>query len=204
MTSRKVRFFFLLLGACALAALISCPVPEPADTATRWNFDADEEGWSFVSFDSNPMSLNQESQLDWSATEGSPGMGCLKIVAPFSDDAQYFTVVAPIVADPITAGTYLSGKKLTVRVRAADYPAANAWIFSNTGPVGVWPSGLSSTVPLGAAAEWKTIEFDMTSTDPAYDPTDMRFLGVLISSGWLTASGSYTFYVDTCVLEEAP
>jgi hypothetical protein len=112
--------------------------------------------------------------------------------------------VAPIVADPITAGTDLSGKKLTVRVRAADYPAANAWIFSNTGPVGVWPSGLSSTVPLGAAAEWKTIEFDMTSTDPAYDPTDMRFLGVLISSGWLTASGSYTFYVDTCVLEDAP
>ena len=136
MTSRKVRFFFLLLCACGLAALASCraPLEEPADTATRWNFDADIEGWWLVDYDSN--SVNPYSDLYWSTAEGSPAAGALRIVADFTKAGSWVSVVAPIVEDPLVAGTDLTGKKFTVRVKTTDNITTQAVYFGSSGNSG--------------------------------------------------------------------
>jgi hypothetical protein len=199
----KHRYGFLLLCACGLAALVSCPVSPPPDTALRWTFAAGMEGW-LKAVDTYEKCVNGLSTLSWENTEGSPGAGCLKIEAPFSASAQYVSVIAPIVADPLTAGMDLSGKKLTVRVRSVGYFNALAVIFSASYS-DKWDSVDNGTGATALdTADWKSTEFSLSDTSPPFDPTDVRFLGVLIGAGTLPASGTYTFYVDTAVISDAP
>jgi len=122
-------------------------------------------------------------------------------VAQFDADGQYVTAVAPIVEDPLVAGTDLSGKKFTIQIRTVASFTALAWIFSNTGPT--FDSALSSGAAL-TTADWASQELDLTQPAAPYDPSDMRFLGVLIQSGMGCVHGSHTFYVDTAVIADAP
>ena len=85
----KHRYWFLLLCAFGLAALVSYPVSPPPDTALRWTFAAGMEGW-LKAVDSDFRCVNIPSLLSWESTEGSPSAGCLKIAAPFTQNGQYF------------------------------------------------------------------------------------------------------------------
>ena len=201
MVSMQYRFLFLLLCACGFAALVSCPVSRPPDPDPQWTFDAGIEAWWLVGYDD--LSVNSVSTLSWSDTEGSPGAGALEILADFTKPGGHVSVVAPIAGESLIGpGMDLTGKKLTVRVKTSDPITANAFIFSNSGqdPEGHYPGGSSAAVSVDNTG-WKTIEFDMTSPDPDYNPADMRFLGVLINK---PGASQYTFYVDTAVISDAP
>ena len=199
MVSMKSRSLFLLLCACGVAALVSCPVSTPPDPDPQWTFDAGIEDWYLVPY-AFPDNVNGRATLSWSNTEGSPDAGSLQIVVRFDSTTEDITVVVPF-AD-LTTGTDLSGKKFTVQVMTSNCPAADAWIFSNTGPD--FDSALSSGVNLSTAA-WAPQELDLTQPPPPYDPSDMRFLGVLIQGGaGVVAGTTYTFYIDTAVISDAP
>ena len=200
-----LRAALVLLSWVLSVSVVSCVLPEeeiPDADPHHWTFDADVEGWSLVLYDA--ASVNSISTLSWTAAEGSPGAGCLKIVAPFTTAWQYVSVIAPIVADPFDSGIDLTGKKLIARVRSeVPFGVGGAVIFSNTGDTMV--PGDSGLALLGDTG-WKTLVLDFSEpTVPGYDPTDMRFLGVIFATrDQDPADGDYTFYVDTCLIDDAP
>ncbi len=77
MVSMKYRFLFLLLCACGIAALVSCPVSTPPDPDPQWTFASGIEDWWLVPYDGNVMNVNENATLSWAGTEGSPATGCL-------------------------------------------------------------------------------------------------------------------------------
>lgn len=194
-----------MLVALFLASALSCRPPQevPPDTDPHhWTFETSVEDWSLVLYDG--ASVNSQSELSWTESEGSPQVGCLKIVAPFTTTWQYVSVVAPIVADPFTAGIDLTGRKFSVRVRS-EVPfggGGGAVIFSNTGDgFNHGEGGLA----LLDDPSWKTLYLDFSQPASPYDPADMRFLGVIFATrDYDPADGDYTFYVDTCLIEDAP
>ena len=77
-----------------------------------------------------------------------------------------------------------------------------ALIFSNTGSA--FRSGTSPAASL-AGTDWLSLELDLTLLPAPYDPSDMRFLGVIIGTISSDPPGAgYTFYVDTFTIEDAP
>jgi hypothetical protein len=202
MVSRMSRFGLLLLCTCGVAALVSCPSSPPPDPDPdpQWTFASDVEGWSFP-FDPDVRCVNPTSILSWLGTQGSPGAGCLKIEASFDTDGEYVSVVAPIVEDPLTAGTDLSTKEFTVKVQSVDIPVL-AVIFAASYDT-AWRSKDNGGTNV-AAATWTSTEFTFAETDPPFEPDDVRFLGVLLQPPMGMANGTYIFYIDTAVISDAP
>jgi hypothetical protein len=206
MVSTKAGLLLLTLGACCFAVLSACRLPaaapedSPPATDPEWTFDAGLEGWSLVLIDG--ASENDAAELSWSATQGFPEAGALKIVVPFQTVNQYVSVVAPIVVDPFAAGRDFTGKKFTVQVRSEASFTGGAVIFSNTGDAFTEGTG---SVALLDTTSWVSLELDLTAPSPPYDPADVRFLGVIFATRDTDPPDlDYTFYVDTALMQDAP
>lgn len=156
-----------------------------AEPIVEYNFDEDAEGWAIVmgTGASTPAELQTEATLEWVSDEG----GALKVTIPFTDELQSLGISISVpegIRD-------MTGRTLEVRAKLVE-----GLTDDGSKPGGIQPFGKSGEAYIWAQGAWTNIGGDMPiwlqpslvfetpdGSDPGYDFTDIREVGVKFGTG---------------------
>jgi hypothetical protein len=150
-------------------------------------FDSDVQGFALNTYAGTGNLVNLDggtkAVMSWSATEGDPTVGSLKIDAPFSDYNQYVDAQKGFGA---TALKNWAGQKLHVRVKVASggNPSSmnpmGVQPYINTGSAYNYCGGYTNLV---AGNGWNDYVLDLSTCASPADATMVIAFGVSITAG---------------------
>jgi hypothetical protein len=156
-----------------------------------WTFDCGADGFTVAYSSATTLA----PQLTWNGSIGNPGPGSLELVAAFSGTSQTLEVGRSLATALDLSGATLTAKvKLESGLSSDTTNLGSAKLYVKTGTQYIYACGAS--VNLTPGADWVSLSFPTgtpsytaTVDGGAYDPTQVKELGVEINTG---SAGTYT------------
>jgi hypothetical protein len=156
-----------------------------------WTFDCGADGFTVAYSSATTLA----PQLTWNGSIGNPSPGSLELVAAFSGTSQTVELARSLVtALDLTGATLTAKVKLESGLSTDTTNLGSTKLYVKTGSQYIYASG--APVNLTPGADWVNLSFPTatptytaTVDGGAYDPAQVKELGVEINTG---SAGTYT------------
>jgi hypothetical protein len=219
--STRVLFLMMLAAGCAAApdrgssmggtggAPVGVPAMGPVIGTPLATFDTgnlDQFSLNTFAEATNLANAPSPATMTWEPNDGSPGLGCVKITAPYSGPNQWVDLEAPAFAAPLPDW---NGKTLHVRVKLDPSSAftGNPRLYVKTGTAFVFYTAAFTPYPQGSG--WLELTLPLVSpapvppANPGADPTQIITYGLdpITAGAPPVTPTAVTFYVDSFSIE---